>query len=153
MRLVDLEIYTENNIRYYAGVFLAGTDAHYLHAGAKWDSFVGKWKELSGQGLRLVDVETYTEGGQRLWSGVYRAGTGGYALWSGLTWQALVSVFNSSRLVDLETYMDGSQQRYAAVDRAGPPGRYLWSSDWTSFATKWQELSENGYRLVDLEVH
>jgi hypothetical protein len=39
---------------------------------------------------------------------------------------------------------------YCGVWRAGNDAHYLWvNADWNSFRTKWQELSQNGLRLVD----
>jgi hypothetical protein len=45
----------------YAGVWRAGSDAHYLWAGVDWNNFQAKWNELSNQNLRLTKLKTYVE--------------------------------------------------------------------------------------------
>jgi hypothetical protein len=40
---------------------------------------------------------------------------------------------------------------FAGVWRAGTDPYYLWVSDWNNFKKKWEELSEENLRLVDLE--
>ena len=43
---------------------------------------------------------------------------------------------------------------YAGVWRHGTDPYYLWGGvDWNSFNTKWQQLSNQGLRLVDLKVY
>jgi hypothetical protein len=42
---------------------------------------------------------------------------------------------------------------YAGVWRAGNDPYYLWVADWNGFNAKWQELSKQNLRLVDLKVY
>jgi len=46
-----------------------------------------------------------------------------------------------------------SAELYAGVWRAGSDPHYLWVSDWNSFKAKWEELSKQNLRLVDLRVY
>jgi len=42
---------------------------------------------------------------------------------------------------------------YAGVWRSGSDPYYLWVADWNSFKAKWEELSKQNLRLVDLKVY
>ncbi|HZT33997.1 MAG TPA: hypothetical protein VFA33_29165 [Bryobacteraceae bacterium] len=42
---------------------------------------------------------------------------------------------------------------YAGVWRHGTDPYYFWVSDWNSFQSKWQQLSNQNLRLVDLKVY
>lgn len=42
--------------------------------------------------------------------------------------------------------------RFAGIWREGTDPYYLWVAPWDSFASKWEELSRSGLRLVDLDV-
>src|SRR5579885_2377008 len=42
---------------------------------------------------------------------------------------------------------------YAGVCRHGTDPYYFWVSDWKSFQSKWQQLSNQNLRLVDLKVY
>ncbi len=47
-----------------------------------------------------------------------------------------------------------SPRRYSGVFRAGNAGHFLWvGADWPSFTAKWQQLSGQGLRLIDLETY
>jgi hypothetical protein len=59
LRLVDLEIYTEGGVTKFAGVWRAGSDAHYLWVGVDWENFTAKWHELAKNNLRLTSFEIY----------------------------------------------------------------------------------------------
>jgi len=43
----------------FAGVWRAGSDAHFLWAGVDWENFTAKWNELAKQNLRLIRLTTY----------------------------------------------------------------------------------------------
>lgn len=46
-----------------------------------------------------------------------------------------------------------AQQAYAGVFRGGTDGHYLWvGATWPSFVAKWQQLSNQGLRLIDFET-
>jgi len=47
--------------------------------------------------------------------------------------------------------MAGATQ-FSGIWREGGDPYYLWVAPWDSFAAKWEELSRNGLRLVDLDV-
>ena len=142
----------------YTGVFLPGTDGHYLWVGDDWRGFTDKWKELSDNGLRLIDLESYVISRRRRFAGVFRAGSGGHGLWVKDSWEGFTDLWkekseNGLRLHDFETWVEGSKRKYAGVFLAGSGGHALWhNDDWYGFDLKWKELSEKGLRLVDLEV-
>ncbi len=61
------------------------------------------------------------------------------------------TIFHKSRRHLIET---SAGVRYAGVFRAGNDGHALWVGDtWAGFEKKWQELSNKGLRLIDLETY
>jgi len=55
--------------------------------------------------------------------------------------------------VDIEITSTAQGQRYSGVWLPGTDGYYLWANaDWQHFLAKWQEVSAQGLRLVDLDV-
>ena len=158
LRLVDLDVTVESGVPLYAGVWRAGSDAHYLWVDADWLHFEAKWKALSEQSLRLVSLSTYSVEGTTQFAGVWREGSDGYALWVGATWEEFVAKWQafaeqSLRLVDLAIYEEQGDARYAGVWREGNDAYYLWvGADLDHFIAKWQALGQQGLRLVDLEV-
>jgi hypothetical protein len=158
-RLVDLETYQQDGERKYLGVFRGGSYGHYLWAGDDWNGFEQKWEDLSKDGLRLIDFETYKSGGERKYSGVFRSGNDGHALWSGVSWKGFVDKWKEYsdedlRLIDIESYKDPNGKRlFSGVYSQGDDGHALWyAGDLENFVSKWRQLSDDGLRLVDLEV-
>lgn len=49
--------------------------------------------------------------------------------------------------------MSEPKKVYAGVWRSGTDPYYFWVSDWNSFTAKWEELTKQNLRLVDLKVH
>jgi hypothetical protein len=96
LRLVDIEIYREGGATKYAGVWRAGSDAHFLWSGVDFGSFKSKWEELSKQNLRLVDLEIYQEGATKF-TGVWRAGSDAHYLWVGADWESFAGKWYESR--------------------------------------------------------
>jgi hypothetical protein len=143
----------------YAGVWRAGTDAHFLWAGTSWANFEAKWKEVSQQNLRLVDLKVSTVGGSTRYSGVWRAGSDPHYLWVGVDWPSFNAKWEelsaqNLRLTNLEVYRENNATKYAGVWRAGTDAHYLWVGvDWANFQAKWTELAAKNLRLVDLEVY
>jgi murein DD-endopeptidase MepM/ murein hydrolase activator NlpD len=66
---------------------------------------------------------------------------------------ALVLITAMGLLVGVDIPLAWAQQGYSGVFRSGNDGYYLWVGvTWPSFVAKWQELSGQGLRLVDLET-
>jgi hypothetical protein len=150
----------------YSGVWRGGSDPYYLWVNADWNNFQAKWQQLSAQNLRLVDLDTvgFGSGNQRLWSGVWRAGSDAHYLWVNADWNNFQAKWQqlsaqNLRLTVLKTYNVASvpwqtDRRWAGVWRAGSDAHYLWvNADWNSFQSKWQQLSAQNLRLVDLETY
>jgi hypothetical protein len=109
LRLIDIEVYHEGGATKYAGVWRAGSDAHFLWAGVDWNNFKAQWEELSKQNLRLVDLEIYQEGGATKYAGIWRAGSDAHFLWAGVDWENFTAKWhelaqNNLRLTSLEIY-------------------------------------------------
>ena len=144
--------------RHYVGVFRAGNDPYAFWVG-DWNSFIGKWQELSNAGLRLVDLETFVDGNKRLYAGVFRGGTDAYALWVGVEWDNFNAKWQELstkglRLINLQTYFEGGKRLYAGVFRAGTNPHSLWiGMDWKTFTAKWDAESKKGLRLIDLSSY
>jgi murein DD-endopeptidase MepM/ murein hydrolase activator NlpD len=56
LRLVDVETYVEGGKRKWAGIWRQGSDAYYLWSAADAENFLGKWNDLSKNGLRLLKL-------------------------------------------------------------------------------------------------
>lgn len=158
-RLVEINTFQENGKRQFLGVFKRGSGKHFLWNVAGWEAFTDKWKELSGNGLRLIDLATYAEAGSRHYIGVFRAGDDPHFLWSITGWENFTKKWNelgkgNLRLVDLETFpVANNQRQYIGVFRQGNEGHFLWSvTGWSNFTKKWDELSKDGLRLIDIET-
>jgi hypothetical protein len=159
-RLVDFETYVDGNgVRRYAGVWRAGTDAHYLWVGVDWNNFQTKWNQLSAQGLRLTVLRTYVDGNTVHYAGVWRAGTDAHYLWAGVDWNNFQAKWSdlshqNLRLVSFDTCVVNGQRVYSGAWRAGSDAHYLWAGvDWKNFQAKWSELSAQGLRLTVLRTY
>lgn len=157
LRLQDLKITTEGNIRRYHGVWNAGTGAYGLWVNVDWNNFVAKWQQWAQQGLRLIDLEI-VPGAVDMFSGVWTGGNDAYGLWVNADWNNFVAKWNEwgqqgLRLIDLKVVNKNGQLKYSGVWRAGSGGYALWANvTWESFTQKWKEWAQQGLRLIDLEI-
>lgn len=157
-RLEQVENYLENGDRHFVGVYKRGSGAGALYNFDNWDDFTAKWKELSDDGQRLLDITTYLSGGKRHYVGVFRAGNGNAGLWSHTGFSAFANQREIAkglglRLIDMESFDIGNGQRqFVGVYREGTDNHALWrSNSWAAFTSKWDELSDNGLRLIDVD--
>lgn len=60
MQLVDFEVYDDNEVRWYIGVWRETANQHKFIYGQDWGSFVNQWTQLSNQGLRLKKAIRYS---------------------------------------------------------------------------------------------
>ncbi|MGO1072220.1 peptidoglycan DD-metalloendopeptidase family protein [Lysobacter sp. CA199] len=159
-RLENIDTYLENGDRHFVGVYKRGTGNGALYNAASWDDFTAVWQELSNDGQRLVDLTTYMSGSNRHYVGVFRPGTGNAGLWSHTGFSAFANQREIAkdlglRLIDMESFDIGNGQRqYVGVYRAGNDATALWrSTSWGAFTAKWDELSDDGYRLIDVDTY
>ncbi|QWP78528.1 peptidoglycan DD-metalloendopeptidase family protein [Lysobacter sp. K5869] len=158
-RLENIDTFVENGDRHFVGVFKRGSGAGALYNGASWEQFTAVWKQLSDDGQRLVDLTTYLSGSERHYVGVFRPGTDHAGLWSHTGYSAFANQREIAeglglRLIDMESFDIGNGQRqYVGVYRAGTDATELArSASWSAFTAKWDQLSDAGYRLIDVDT-
>ncbi|QQP98631.1 peptidoglycan DD-metalloendopeptidase family protein [Lysobacter enzymogenes] len=158
-RLENIDTFVENGDRHFVGVFKRGSGAGALYNGASWEQFTAVWKQLSDDGQRLVDLTTYLSGSERHYVGVFRPGSDHAGLWSHTGYSAFANQREIAeglglRLIDMESFDIGNGQRqYVGVYRAGSDNSELArSASWSAFTAKWDELSDAGYRLIDVDT-
>lgn len=158
-RLTDIESVTKNNKTYYYGSWRAGTGKYALYNYSSWSSFTSKWAELNEQGYRLLDIDVSEHNGSLRYVGVWGEGAGKYALYNYSSWDDFAAKWSELgaegyQLVEMDILRksDGNYQ-HIGVWRAGSTKRALYRyTSWNSFKTKWAELAEKNYSLLDVEV-
>ena len=158
-RLIDIERVRHGNKFWYYGVWRAGTGKYGLYKYSSWKDFTEKWSELNGKGYRLIDIDVTEHNNVTTYVGVWRSGTGKYALfnygeWSSLVnkWRELGPLGYQMSDMDIVRRSDGTS-RYVGVWTEGSTKRALYRyKSWKSFKTKWADLAEKGYALLDVEV-
>jgi hypothetical protein len=158
LRLVDLAVVRVGNELRFTGAWLPGTEGYALWGHATWESLVTKWQEWAGQGLRLVDVNAVQVGGQTRYFGVWLPGNGGYGLWGNASRDSFISKWQEwsgqgLRLADLSTHRAADGQiLWTGAFLPGTEAHYLWvDAPWEGFRARWEQLSQQGMRLVDYE--
>jgi CubicO group peptidase (beta-lactamase class C family) len=159
-RLTDIESITKNNKTYYYGVYRAGSGKYALYNYNSWSSFTSKWAELNEQGLRLLDIDVSEDGNGNLrYVGVWGAGSGKYALFNYASWDDFAAKWDELgaqgyQLVDMDILRKSNgQYQHVGVWRAGSSNRALYRyTTWDAFKTKWAELAEKDYSLLDVEI-
>lgn len=159
LRLVDLEVYTEDGSTRFAGVWRSGSDEQELLAGLDAAHFKSQWKTLSARGLRLVDIEVYAEDGEDRFAGIWRAGHGEHDLVAGIDWEAFLAQWRlhnarHHRLVDLEIHSHNGAVRYTAVwsGNEQSPALYV-TPDKDLFGAVWRTMYSQGFRLSRIESY
>lgn len=144
----------------FTGVFRKNANKTKIWIGANWKHFNEKRAEFAGIGYKLMDVETYLHNGKRLYDGVWEKTTKGSAFYQFSSWTAFTKkhkdlVGDGYRLIDIETFKSTSGKRYyIGVFRKGT-GKYgLYKhKNWSAFTSKWNDLSKDGFRLLDVETY
>lgn len=145
----------------FAGTWEPGTADQILRRGLTTNAFHVEWNDLGDAGYHLTDIETWRDDdGVRRWDGVFTAGSGSVALWRNFDqdgfYDKWVEMTNAGKqLIDLETYEGSNGTRlWAGVFQDAPGNSALWRNFNTAdFNAKWQEMSDAGYRLIDLETY
>lgn len=158
-RLTDIESITKNNKTYYYGAWRAGSGKYALYNYSSWSSFTNKWAELNEQGYRLLDIDVSEHNGNLRYVGIWGEGSGKYALYNYASWDDFSAKWSELgaqgyQLMDMDILRksDGNYQ-HVGVWRAGSTKRALYRyTSWNAFKTKWAELAEKNYSLLDVEV-
>jgi hypothetical protein len=123
-------------------------------------AFLAEAKRLADKGVHPADIETWTEGGRRVWGGIFRSGPDSSLIIPALDGDKFLERWTKlnndedMRLVDLEVYQDKGKRLFAGAFRNGNEESSLWvGQDREAFRSKWQQLVNQGVRLVDLEVY
>lgn len=169
-RLVDFEMARDGNTTWYYGIWNKGNGRHALYRFTSWGGFTDKWDELSKDGLRLVDIDVYRSGNTTYYTGVFRQGNWGHYLYRYYSWKEFTDKWKqlgnrNMRLVDAE-FVGGMKATHSGVSRlikdtrayygvwkSGSDAYALYSQDWSKFTKKWDDLSDNSYRLVDVGLN
>ncbi len=149
------------NTALFAGVWRAGETDQLVRRGYTFDQFNSEWNRLSDAGYRLKDLDTWRDaGGIRRWDGIFTKGSGRHAMWRGFSqddfnakWQEMSD--DGLRLIDLETYRASNGDRlWAGVFEEGSGAYAMFRNfDFQDFNAKWNELNDQGLRLIDIETY
>jgi CubicO group peptidase (beta-lactamase class C family) len=158
-RLTDIESVTKNNKTYYYGAWRTGSGKYALYNYSSWSSFTSKWAELNEQGYRLLDIDVSENNGNLRYVGVWGEGAGKYALYNYASWSDFTAKWSELgaqgyQLVDMDILRKSNgNYQHVGVWRAGSTKRALYRyTSWSAFKTKWAELAEQNYSLLDVEV-
>ncbi|MEM8525259.1 MAG: M12 family metallopeptidase [Bacteroidota bacterium] len=157
---IDLGSYDYNSIMHYSEKAFSKNGLPTIVV--KNGKDVGQREKLSeGDVNALVAIYPYSANSafSGRFTGLFRKNTNDDFLWIGANW----ANFNAKRkemankgyrLFDMETYVKGGKRLYDGVfEKAGGGAHAFYQyNSWSAFTNKWKELSEDGYRLVDIET-
>ena len=157
--LTDLETYTFNNVRYFAGVWQQGeTNQQAILGPVDTATFDEHHQLLVNQGFHLADVEVFEYMGKPRMMGVWDYAAKPGIFLHDLTWNAFHKNFHdlneqNYRLHDFESYLIDGQAYYSGLwypsDR--PDLLVILDSSW-SMDQYPNETQLDGYSLIDIEI-
>ena len=154
----------------FAGVWQSGNNDYLMRVAYTKRDFDRASKDLAAQGYRLMDFETYLDKDkERRWDGVFVKEEGKSVVLQDLKEEDFAAKVESMaakglRLIDVETYRkSGSTQKWAGIFREGRQ-KYVFLQNsallknigfdmLNVFNKKYKELSNKGFRLIDLETY
>lgn len=158
-RLVDVEVWLEDDERRYLGVYRRSRARSLLRAGLDSRRFTGELRSQRAAGRCLVGLESWRENGKTLYAGVWSdADCGDERVFFGLKGAAFTGkqreLAKTHRLVDFEAVRTAGRTELAGVWHAGAEGRWhlLYAMSWDPFHEKLHELAPEGLRLADVEI-
>ncbi|MEM7352178.1 MAG: hypothetical protein AAF657_15360 [Acidobacteriota bacterium] len=164
-RLTDIQVWLEDGDRKYLGVFRPAEDEeHLLVEPLEESDFEQEVADQLGQDHCLSGFEIWNESGQVHYSGVFRPAPAQDPCTDGLFEVGLSVVeFNhklqthgaSHHLVDFETVVANDQLRISALWQRGAetsPVYALLGVSWGTFHEWTHDLTQEGHRLVDLDI-
>lgn len=144
----------------FAGVWTPGTAETLIRRGYASDEFLELRDQLHAFGYTLVDFEPYRKGNQVLWDGIFRKENRGIITARNYTQDGFLEkyqehVANGYRLVDLETHEDNNGNwRWSGIFNKKSGRHAIWRNyDTEGFNQKWQEMADQGLRLIDMETY
>ena len=162
-RVVDQESYVVGGTRYFAGVWVQNVEnvGWASYRGVTSAQFSEKFDHYRDKGFLPVDVEVYPVGSGFRYAAAWVENTEGLAwkLRRGLdsaTFGAAFDAYKAEglRMLDVESLRTDDGQRYAGIWVENRNGR-RWverrDMDATGYRNRWNQLRDEGYRLVDYE--
>lgn len=165
MRPIDVEAYQVGGVWNFAGVWVENCEklgwASFRNISDQ--EFSDRFTEYSGKGYRPIDIEASPANDATLYSVIWLENDDN-TQWIELR-DMSESVYTSNfqsflsqgyRALDVESYIQGGVQRYAAIWVRNTNGRG-WAA-WRDmsqqgWANKWRELTDRGYRPIDIDVY
>lgn len=163
--MIDVDGYSTPSGLRYSMVWRKNTDgrAWAEHRNLTSSQYSQKWNEYKNLGYRPLDIAAYPSGSSTLYAGIWVKNTEGLS-WSShrnLTSTQYGDLYSQKRaagfrLVDMEAYNTSSGLRYSAIWYENKDNT-VWTQyrnmTRSSYQTKVNELSSQGYTVVDFESY
>lgn len=150
----------------FAGIWQSGNSDHLVRVAYGYEDFRLECQNLVEKGYSLMDVDTYLDKGIRKWDGVFVKSEEEFVFLGNLKeveleTQQMKMKAKGYHLIDVETYRkSGETQKWAGVFVRGKKKFKLlqnFNQDllrvFNSFDKQYKELSEQGFRLIDIESY
>jgi CubicO group peptidase (beta-lactamase class C family) len=144
----------------FAGVWTPGNAETIIRRGYKSENFLELRDQLVAFGFTLIDFEPYQKGNEILWDMVFRKETRQIITWRNASQDNFLDKYNEFvadgyRLVDLEQHEGSNGNRlWSGIFDKKTGGHALWRNfDTEGFNQKWQEMANQGLRLIDVETY
>lgn len=161
-QIVDIEIREKDGQFVFSGIFQKGNQPIASIISQPWPVFLSQWQTLESLNYRMMDIETYydLDGQTRLYSGLLKSDTYDSLALVGQAWADFSNQWseaesNGMRMFDLEVLANGDGDRlYTGLMRPGNFGpKALIGNTWDEFLSSWQNIKDEGYRMIDLETY
>ncbi len=160
-RLDDLEVYRDESVTRFAGIFLKDSRAWQARWRQTWRQFDWDFRILRDKGYQPIDLEIINEDGDLRFSSVWIENPGGPA-WV-MRWNLNYSQFTDEmadyrskgyRMTDLEIYGFENNTRYAYVMVYDPGVEWeaRWGLTMDRVDRELDDLLGQGYRIVGFEA-
>lgn len=151
------ESWLVNGQRHYAGVFRQTGGDRELVTGLDAAAFETERLAQAALYRRLVDVEVELVEGVRVYSGLFQFSFANQQVHDGLTAAQLEAEIVSSqptyRLALFDTWWENGELRSYSVFTSAPLAQtILIALPWDDFLDEAEDLADNGYRLIDIEI-
>ncbi len=164
-RVIDIEVDKIGGQTRYSAIYQKNIDKRGWASlrNLTHEQFSQRWKDYRAKGYRLIDQEAYKIGSQRLYAGVWeenkeKLGWVSYRNVDSAEFSKRFKNYKSQgyRIVDVEAYPSGGKTKYSAIwvkNTAGLGWAEYRDMSKSSYASKFKEFKQKGYRVLDIESY